>query len=63
VFGVGLAESVTLSVTDAADTALVVVPVIKPVELFMLSPAGRLQVDGQLHVYGKMPPTAVSWPV
>jgi hypothetical protein len=44
------AESVTLKVTDAAETALVGVPVIKPVLLLMLKPAGRLQIEGQLHV-------------
>jgi hypothetical protein len=53
-------ESVTLNVTDAAETAPVGVPLIRPVLLFTLSPAGRLQVDGQLHVYGRTPPVAVN---
>ena len=45
-----LCASVTLKVTFVGPPALVGVPVIAPVELFRLRPAGRAQVVGQLHV-------------
>jgi hypothetical protein len=54
------AESVTLNVTLVGPPAVVGVPVIAPVLLFTLNPTGRLQVDGQLHVYGRTPPVATS---
>jgi hypothetical protein len=49
VLAVGLCESVTLNVTLVGPPAVVGVPVINPPEL-RINPAGRWQVEGQLHV-------------
>jgi hypothetical protein len=49
--------SVTLNTTLTADAAVVGVPVIAPVELLRLNPAGRLPEVTE-KVYGWTPPTA-----
>jgi hypothetical protein len=53
---VGLVLSVAVTVTDVVPIA-VGVPVMAPVEALSVSPAGRLV---ELHVYGEVPPVALS---
>ena len=55
----GLPESVTLKVSAAADTAAVGVPVMAPVAVFSDRPAGNVPLVSD-HVYGVVPPDAVS---
>ena len=49
-------ESVTVAVTEKLLTAAVGVPLMTPVEVFKIKPAGRGLVE---NVYGWMPPLAV----
>jgi hypothetical protein len=55
----GLLESVTLKVRAVPATDVEVVPLIAPVEAFMVKPAGRDPLFNY-HMYGDLPPVAVS---
>jgi len=55
----GLLESVTEKVREVADTAVVGVPLIAPVEVFSVRPAGSVPLV-KAHVYGAVPPLAES---
>ena len=54
----GLPESVTLKVSGVLATAAEGVPVIAPVEAFMVKPAGSVPLVSD-QVYGGAPPVAV----
>ena len=55
----GLSESVTVTVKFAAGPAVVGVPVIAPVELLRVKPAGS-EPAVMANVYGPTPPVAVA---
>ena len=54
----GVPLSVTLKVSEALVTGAVGVPLITPVELFNVRPAGSVPLVRD-HVYGDVPPVAV----
>ena len=53
-------ESTTFAVIEKLFTAVVGVPVMTPVELFKVRPAGSALIE---NMYGAMPPCAVSEPL
>lgn len=52
-------ESFTINVKTVADAEAVGMPVIAPLDAFSESPAGRVPLTSD-HVYGIVPPVAVS---